>query len=101
MRRFSSGFNPSRIPFQLSPADGVLASYVHQYLVLFGAVLSITGWTAYIKNTLNGTTRPNRVTYAMWSVAPLIATVAAVVKGVTWAALPVFMSGFCPLLVFL
>jgi len=37
----------------------------------------------------------------MWSVAPLIATAAALAKGVRWAVLPVFMSGFCPLLVFL
>jgi hypothetical protein len=36
----------------------------------------------------------------MWSVAPLIGTAAALSKGVRWAVLPVFMAGFCPLLVF-
>ncbi len=37
----------------------------------------------------------------MWSVAPLIATAAAISNGVGWAVLPVFMSGFAPLLVFI
>ncbi|MNT52511.1 hypothetical protein D3C72_1895390 [compost metagenome] len=35
----------------------------------------------------------------MWSIAPLIATFAAISKGVTLAVIPVFMSGFGPLLV--
>ena len=73
---------------------------MHQYLVLAGAAASLTGWIAYVRDTLRGKTKPNRVTYFMWSFAPLIATAAALSKGVTWAALPVFMAGFCPLLVF-
>ena len=35
----------------------------------------------------------------MWSIAPLIATAAAISSGVGWPALPVFMSGFSPLLI--
>ena len=35
----------------------------------------------------------------MWSIAPLIATAASLSAGVTWAVVPVFISGFCPLLV--
>ena len=71
-----------------------------RYLVLLGATINATGSYRYIRDTLRGTTKPNRVTYFMWGIAPLIATVAAVSKGVTWAAFPVFMSGFCPLMVF-
>ncbi len=37
----------------------------------------------------------------MWTIAPLIATVAALTEGVKWSVLPVFMAGFCPLLVFI
>jgi hypothetical protein len=37
----------------------------------------------------------------MWAFAPLIATAAAVSNGVDWAVLPVFMAGFCPLLIFI
>jgi hypothetical protein len=36
----------------------------------------------------------------MWSIAPLIAAAAAISDGVGWAALPVFMSGFSPFLIF-
>jgi hypothetical protein len=72
---------------------------LQQYLVLAGAALTLTGWLTYVRNTLAGTTKPNRMTYLMWSVAPLIATAAALTKGVRWAAIPVFMSGFCPFMV--
>ena len=37
----------------------------------------------------------------MWSIAPLIATAASISDGVGWAVVPVFMSGFGPLLVFI
>ena len=36
----------------------------------------------------------------MWSVAPFIATAAALSNNVGWAVIPVFMSGFSPFLVF-
>jgi hypothetical protein len=72
---------------------------VIQYLVLLGAVVSLIGISAYIKDTLRGKTKPNRVTWVLWSIAPLIATVAAISDGVRWAVLPVFMTGFGPLLV--
>src|SRR6476659_8048954 len=70
-------------------------------VVLIGVVINVTGSSRYTRDTLRGTTKPNRVTYLMWGIAPLIATAAAISKGVTWAVLPVFMSGFCPLMVLL
>jgi len=72
-----------------------------QYIVLLGAVANLAGGFVYIKATLRGETKPNRVTWLIWSVAPLIATVAGLSDGVRWAVLPVFMSGFVPLLVFI
>lgn len=72
-----------------------------QYLVIVGAVVQLFGIASYMRETIRGNTKPNRVSWLMWSVAPIIATVAAVSGGVRWAILPVFMSGFAPLLVFL
>jgi hypothetical protein len=72
-----------------------------QYLVFIGAAVQLIGIYSYIKGTVRGETKPNRVTWFMWSVAPLIATAAAISNGVGWAVLPVFMSGFAPLLVFI
>ena len=70
------------------------------YLVFLGAAVQLVGVFLYIKETLVGDTKPNRITWLMWAVAPLIATAAAIADGVTWAVLPVFMAGFGPLLVF-
>lgn len=72
-----------------------------EYLVLLVIPLAIYGVGSYIKDTITGRVRPNKVSWLMWSVAPLIATFAALSKGVTWAVLPVFMSGFGPLLILL
>jgi hypothetical protein len=71
-----------------------------QYLVIVGAAVQLIGVFSYVKDTLKGETKPNKVTWLLWSIAPLIATVAAMSTGVTWAVLPVFISGFGPLLVF-
>ncbi len=72
-----------------------------QYLVLIGTVFAFFGGYTYIRDTIRGETKPNRVTWFLWAIAPIIGTIAAVSKGVTWAALPVFMAGFIPLLIFL
>jgi hypothetical protein len=72
-----------------------------QYLVLVGAIVNLVGITSYIKETLRGKTKPNRISWLLWSIAPLIATAAAFSDGVRWSVLPVFISGFGPLLVLL
>ena len=72
-----------------------------QYLVLVGAVIQFGGTLSYLKDTIQGRAKPNRVTWLLWTIAPLIATVAALTEGVKWSVLPVFMAGFCPLLVFI
>lgn len=72
-----------------------------QYLVLLGAIVNIAGSFLYIKETFEGKTKPNKMTWIMWSIAPFIATAAALSNGIRWAALPVFISGFVPFLIFL
>ncbi|OIP97742.1 hypothetical protein AUK40_02620 [Candidatus Wirthbacteria bacterium CG2_30_54_11] len=69
------------------------------YLVIVGATAQLLGILSYIRNTIKGKTRPNRVTWLLWALAPMIGTVAALSDGVRWAILPVFMAGFGPLLV--
>ena len=71
------------------------------YLVFVGAAVQLVGIYSYVKDTVRGDTKPNRVTWLLWSIAPLIGTAAALANGVEWAVLPVFMSGFGPLLVFI
>lgn len=69
------------------------------HLVFIAVVIQLVGIVGYAKDTLMGQTKPNRVTWLLWSVAPLIGTAAALTDGVGWAILPVFMAGFGPLLV--
>lgn len=73
----------------------------YEWLVFIGATAQLIGIIYYIKETLRGNTKPNKVTWLMWAVAPLIAAFAAFSDGVGWSVLPVFMAGFGPLLVFI
>jgi len=72
-----------------------------QYIVFVGMAVQLIGIASYIKETIKGNTKPNRVSWLMWAIAPIIASFAAMANGVEWAVLPVFMSGFAPLLVFI
>lgn len=69
-------------------------------LVFLGVFINLVGSFPYIRDTLRGDTKPNRVTWLMWSIAPLIGTAAAYSNGIRLATLPVFMSGIIPLFIF-
>src|SRR3989338_1850794 len=71
------------------------------YLVFVGATVQLIGTFFYVKETVRGNTRPNKVTWLMWSVASLIAAFAGFSAGAGWAVIPVFMAGFGPLMVFI
>jgi len=72
-----------------------------QTLVLLGVVVFCFGALPYLRDTLAGRTKPNRVSYFLWFLAPFIGVAASVVQGVTWTAVPVFMAGFAPFLIFI
>ncbi len=72
------------------------------WLVLASALISIAGSSAYIRDTIVGTTKPNRVSWSLWALAPLVATAAAISAGADiWATARVFLAGFLPLIVFI
>jgi hypothetical protein len=50
---------------------------------------------------LRGTTKPNRVTWLLWALAPLLASAVEFRDGIGLRVLPTFMIGFMPLLVFI
>ena len=72
-----------------------------EFLVLIAASATLVAAIAYIRSMFKGKTKPNRVTWLMWTVAPFTATFAAFSNGVAWAAVPVFMSGLSPCLILL
>lgn len=48
---------------------------------------------------LRGKAKPNRVTWLLWSFAPLISAAAAFSNGESWSVLPILLAGLNPLLI--
>jgi hypothetical protein len=71
-----------------------------EYLVFVAAFATLVATYVYISSMFKGVAKPNRVSWLMWTIAPLIAAAAAISNGVGWAVLPVLMSGFSPFLIF-
>lgn len=69
--------------------------------VYVAAILNVTGSTSYVIATLRGRTKPNRVTWFVWSFAPMVAFGAEVDEGVGAQSVMTFMVGFGPALIFL
>jgi hypothetical protein len=68
--------------------------------VILGAIIQIWGCLAYTRDTLQGKTKPNRVTWFLWAVAPLIAFTAELNKGVGLRSLMTLSVGLGPVVVF-
>jgi hypothetical protein len=77
-----------------------LSAVISENWIYVGAAIGALGTAVYLRDTLRGTTKPNRVTWLLWSVAPLLAAGVGWDEGVGLRVLPTFMVGFMPLLVF-
>ena len=71
-----------------------------QYLVFLSAGTFLVAAYVYVRSMLKGSVKPNRVSWALWSIAPMISFSASVSNGTGLAAVPVFMAGFGPLIIF-
>jgi hypothetical protein len=74
---------------------------INENWIFLGTAIGAAGTAVYLRDTLRGTTQPNRVTWLLWAVAPLLASAVEFSDGVGLRALPTFMIGFMPLLVFI
>ena len=74
---------------------------IDERFMYLAAVLIAWGAYSYIKDMYQGETKPNLVTWFLWTLAPMIAFAAQIQAGVGAAAVLTFMVGFCPLVVFL
>jgi hypothetical protein len=74
---------------------------IDERFVVLGAIISFVGVCSYLTDTIKGKIQPNKVTWLLCGLVPFIAFTAEVKQGVGLSALPVFMSGFNPFLVFL
>lgn len=64
-------------------------------------VIGLTGATFYIRDMIKGGTKPNKVTWFIWSLAPMIGAFLQFKSGGGLSAIPIFMAGFASFLVFL
>lgn len=71
------------------------------YFIIVGTLLGALGSIAYVVDTVQGKIKPNRVSFLLWSIAPMIAFSAQITQGVGLEALMTFSTGFLPLTVFL
>ena len=74
---------------------------INVHFVYLGAGIGAIGTLVYARDTLRGTTQPNRVTWLLWAIAPLLASAVELRSGVGLRTLTTFMIGFMPLLVFI
>lgn len=74
---------------------------IHPNFIYVGVALQAWGGLSYLIDTLKGKVKPNRVTWFLWTLAPLIAFFAQLQQGVGIESLATFIVGFVPLLVFI
>ncbi len=73
---------------------------LNENFAILGAVIYAFGSLTYLIETIQGKIKPNRVTFFLWALAPLIVFAAQVKQGVGIQSLLTFGVGFTPLLVF-
>lgn len=74
---------------------------INPNFVLLGVLFQFIGGLSYVIDTVKGKIKPNKVTWILWSLAPLIAFIAEIKQGVGIQSLTTFVVGFIPLLVFI
>ncbi len=73
---------------------------ISEKFIILAILFNLTGSLSYVRSTLAGRTKPNRVTWFLWMVVPLITFAAQIGEGVGPEAAVTFMAGFGPTLVF-
>lgn len=73
---------------------------IPQEFIIISPILAFIGGFFYIRDTLRGQTKPNRVSFFIWALVPILSTIIALQEGASWEILPAFLTGFIPLLVF-
>jgi len=67
--------------------------------VIIAGIINISGILLYVYDTIKGHSKPNRVTWFLWSLAPFIAFSAQIKQGVGLTSILTFTSGFGPFMV--
>lgn len=68
-------------------------------IIFVGVFINLVGLFWYIKDVIKGGTRPNLVSWFIWSLAPFIGVFFQFKAGAGLSVLPIFMAGFTSLVV--
>jgi hypothetical protein len=70
-----------------------------EYCAIIGAIIGSLGGFYYLYETIVGKAQPNRITWLLWGIFPMVIFVAQRVQGVEGLSWASFVAGFTPLLV--
>lgn len=73
---------------------------INDKFVILGSLISFIGSASYLIDTVKGKVKPNRVSFLMWSLAPLVAFFAQLKSGVGIQSLMTLTVGLSPLSIF-
>lgn len=74
---------------------------LNQNFIIIGTLIGTAGALAYLWDTIRGKVKPNKVSYLLWGIAPMIAFAAQIKQGVGLESAMTFSTGFLPLLIFI
>lgn len=72
---------------------------IDERFIILGALIGTYGSVSYLIDMFRGKVKPNRVSWFLWALAPLVAFFAEIQEGVGLHALLTFSVGFNPLLI--
>ena len=78
----------------------ILRKMLPDYFIIIGTLIGAVGSIGYILDTIKGRAKPNRVSFLLWAIAPIVAFTAQIGQGVGLESLMTFSTGFFPLLIF-
>jgi hypothetical protein len=70
-----------------------------QNIIYITILISLIGYSIYLKDIFYGQTRPNLVSWILWMLAPFIGVFFQLKAGAGLSVIPVFMAGFGPFMV--
>jgi hypothetical protein len=73
---------------------------IPEYFAVVGALIASIGGFYYLYETITGKSKPNRVTWLLWGIFPMITFIAQRAQGVEGVSWITFVSGFTPILIF-
>ena len=70
-----------------------------EYWAIVGAIIGSVGGLYYLYDTIVGKAQPNRITWLLWGIFPMVIFVAQRVQGVASISWTSFVAGLMPLLI--